>query len=1059
MAVTQVDEDELAHVAPAVDPARERDLRANIGRAQSTAGVRPVRGGKGGAIGSGCVGTHGPVIVADPMTVTETRFLAREKELDLLRRRVADAIAGRGGLVTLSGPPGVGTTRLAREAGHRAVATGMVVAWGECRAGLLDRPFGALAEALEARALTRPTDEVLADLATDAGPLLRICPGLAAKLPTLVPAVPLDPVDERLRLGEALFGWMTRMAARAPLLIVLDEFQLADADLRGAVQQLAKRLRGVPVLLLCVSSTITAKARKRTTKPAGVLDAIELDGLDVGATAALIGAMSDRPILPATVELIQSIGQGNPLLSVELYRHLLEENLLPAPGAAALPSPAALPHTIEEIEAWRLARLPTQLRAALNVLAAFPRGAAPNVVATVAGVIKGRAIEALDGLVDDGLVSVNADGTRYSVTHPYVRAALLDAMAPHLRAQLHRRIAQVLDAEAGDERRQVAGELAHHWFESRTIPGRERGLGHFLLATEQARAAYAHNRAVDCLRAALALAPEDDATRFDLISRLALAEAAAGLRRDALASAALALELSRSGTSAHAADRASPSAEALTAVSDTLRTLAEGIDFDQVDALDSLRSAALDTLGADRSARTESLPHARLHLLAESWRELDLHGTSLLVWSELAPRAAGVVTAFGTEADRAAVMLVQRPRTRAETAATAEVARASRRPATTLRALGATASDLIGRLGLFDEGAGWADQYLATAERYGSVRDRVHALALLARCHAARGDFTVAADRCDRAGRLLPALAGAPSPSAEMLADEVVVSRFALDYFVDTDWRATLKTVAPAKQPRPAGLLLAALRCICLQRSGSAAEAGALLERLLPAVAELPALTLHRDAALSATLTAVWELGAAEHASTGLTMLGLARSAGVGGQADASHDMAEARLLGMAGRVAEARARFAAARLSGAAAGLFPQLALIDNDEAIVLAAAGARYYGEALNLLTSAGEKFERLGMRGWSDRVSALTLFNLKDASAPGGRLYFTYPRGLSRREADVVRLAAGGANPGEVAAELELKQGEVESAQASALKKLRGKSLDELPQLARRYGLGGL
>jgi DNA-binding CsgD family transcriptional regulator len=992
------------------------------------------------------------------MTGTPTRFLAREKELDVLRRRVSDAVAGRGALLTLSGPPGVGTTRLAREAADRAGAAGMSVAWGECRAGLLDRPFGALAEAIENAALTMPRDQVLADLGTDAGPLLRICPGLAAALPTLVPAVPLEPVDERLRLGEALFGWLTRMAARTPLLVVLDEYQLADADVRAMVDYLARRLRGAPVLLLCVSSIVVKKAR--ATKPAGVLDQIALEGLDLGATAALIGAMSDRPIMPATVDVIQAVGHGNPLLSVELYRHMVEESLLPGPGGAAtLPPPTALPQSIDQVVAWRAARLPTANRAAFNVLAAFPGGAAPHVVATIAGVIKGRAVEALDGLVADGLARVNGDGTRYEIVHPQIRTALLGAMAPHLRAQLHRRVAEVLEAEAGNERRQMATELAHYWFESRSIPGRERGLGHFLLATEQARAAYAHNRAVNCLRAALDVAPQDNATRLDLTGRLALAEAAAGLRKDALASASRALELGGAGTPAHAADRASPSAEALAAVTDTLRTLADGIDADQASALDALREAALERLGADRSARSDSLPHARLSLLAETWQELDFDGVGVLAWADLQPQAAAVLSTQGTEADKAELMVLQRPRTRVETAAAAEAARAWRRPAATLRALGATASDLIGRLGMFDEGQGWASQYLATAERYGSVRDRVRALALLARCHSTRGEFAAARERIEQAEGILPGLAGAPSPSAEMLADEVTISRFAIDYFLDADWRATSKAVAAPKKPRPAGLLIGALRCIALKRSGKPAEAGALLERLLPAVTEVPPLTLYRDAALRATLTALWEIGAAEHAPTGLTLLGLARSVGVGGQVDASIDLTEARLLGMAGRLAESRAAFAAARSSATATGSLPQVALIGYDEAVILAAAGPRYYGEALNLLSAAGERFERMGMRGWSDRVSALTLFNFKEASAPGGRLFFTYPRGLSRREADVVRLSAAGARPSEVAAELEMDRNDVEGALTSALKKLRGKSLDELPQLARRHGLGGL
>jgi hypothetical protein len=169
--------------------------------------------------------------------------------------------------------------------------------------------------------------------------------------------------------------------------------------------------------------------------------------------------------------------------------------------------------------------------------------------------------------------------------------------------------------------------------------------------------------------------------------------------------------------------------------------------------------------------------------------------------------------------------------------------------------------------------------------------------------------------------------------------------------------------------------------------------------------------------------------------------------------------LTEARLLGLAGRVAEGRAAFAAARIAATNAGLLPQLAIADYDEAIAIAAAGPRHYGEALNLLSAAGEKFERLGMRGWSDRVSMLTLMNMKDAAAPGGRLFFTYPRGLLRREADLVRLIAGGTRPTAAAAELEIKKDEADRLIASALKKMRGKSIDELPQLARKYGLGGL
>jgi DNA-binding NarL/FixJ family response regulator len=1000
------------------------------------------------------------------MLQTPRRFLARERELGVLSARLAAAADSRGGVVAISGSPGIGTTSLARQAADMARDRGMAVAWGECRESLLDRPFGGLADALESAVIGGPTDEVLADLGADAGPILRVCPALAGVLPTIVPAVPLEPVDERLRIRAAFASWMTRLAARAPLLVVIDEYQFADGDLRQLVEHLNRRLREVPVLVVTVASVAPVpnakgKPRKRVTKPKGVLDALELDGLDEGAVAALLGDLSDRPLPIPVVELIHAVAQGNPLMSVELYRHLLVEDLLPASGAADLPRPAALPQTIAQVVAWRAARLPAASRSALNVLAAFPRGATAPVVATVAGVIRGKAVEALEALVAEGLVTVDEAGPRFSVFHPAVRVALLEAMTPLLRAQLQRKIAEVLDADAGNERRQRAGELAHYWFASNSVPGRERGLGHFLLATEQARAAYAHQRAVDCLRAALTVAPEDQATTFDLTSRLAMAQAAAGLRREALASAQRVLELSRATAPTHAADREPPSEEALAAVTETLRTLrADGIDPDAAHALEAVRESALTMLGTDRSARTESLPHARLMLLAEDWQPASLGGAiDALVWGDLQPAAATTLWSTGTEADKTELMLVQRPRNRSETAAAAEAAKSWRRPAATLRATASTVTDLVTRLGLFGEGADWAAQYIATADRYGSPRDRIRARALMARCQVATGSFAAAQDSIDAAAALMPAVDGAPSPSVEMLEDDLAISRLALAHFLDGDWTTLLNELPPTDTQRPAGLLLDALRCVASKRVGRAADAGAVLDALVPALADVPPLTLYRDAALVMTVAAMWELGAAEHAASGLALFNLARNAGIGGQPEASLDLTEARLLALAGRVSDARTAFAAARTTAQNSGFAPQVALIDFDEAVAIAAAGGRYYGQALILLSAAGEKFERLGMRGWSDRVSSLTLDTFKDASAPGGRLFFTYPRGLTRREADVVRLLAAGVKPNTAATELDIRKDEFDKLLASALNKLRGRSVDELPQLARKYGLGGL
>ena len=57
-------------------------------------------------------------------------FVGRSRELDLLSEAAEAARAGMGSVFTIAGEPGIGKTRLADEASHRARTTGMLVAWG-----------------------------------------------------------------------------------------------------------------------------------------------------------------------------------------------------------------------------------------------------------------------------------------------------------------------------------------------------------------------------------------------------------------------------------------------------------------------------------------------------------------------------------------------------------------------------------------------------------------------------------------------------------------------------------------------------------------------------------------------------------------------------------------------------------------------------------------------------------------------------------------------------------------------------------------------------------------
>jgi predicted ATPase len=54
----------------------------------------------------------------------------RDQELAALQKWLAEALAGRGRLVVVTGPPGIGKTRLAEELAGSARRNGQRVLWG-----------------------------------------------------------------------------------------------------------------------------------------------------------------------------------------------------------------------------------------------------------------------------------------------------------------------------------------------------------------------------------------------------------------------------------------------------------------------------------------------------------------------------------------------------------------------------------------------------------------------------------------------------------------------------------------------------------------------------------------------------------------------------------------------------------------------------------------------------------------------------------------------------------------------------------------------------------------
>src|SRR5262245_57964155 len=177
------------------------------------------------------------------------RFVGRTEELAQLRRLLARAADGQPLVALVGGEAGVGKTRLTEQLAVTAAGQGVLVLRGGCvPLGEEGVPFAPITEALRGLARALDPDELEAVAGPARAELGRLVPDLAWGDGTATgPAVAHAGQG---RLFDLLLGVVDRLAARAPLLWVLEDLHWADRSTRDLVAYLATYLRNGPVLVL-----------------------------------------------------------------------------------------------------------------------------------------------------------------------------------------------------------------------------------------------------------------------------------------------------------------------------------------------------------------------------------------------------------------------------------------------------------------------------------------------------------------------------------------------------------------------------------------------------------------------------------------------------------------------------------------------------------------------------------------------------------------------------------------------------------------------------------------
>lgn len=270
-----------------------------------------------------------------------TRIVGREAELTRIRAVLARARAGESAAMVITGEPGIGKTALARAA--------------------YDDPDGP-GQALVVRCLPLQT------LSTGLAPLrlaLRTSP-----VPAAVTAGCLARMDQGDPI-RAVDDWVDAVVAEAPLVVVVDDLQWADADLRDMVLYLVAgpRERRFAVVVT-VRTTGLPDGHPIHGWLAEVLRFPHVERLEAGplsrvATEAQLVGLLGGHAHQSLVEDVFRTGRGNPFLTSLLARTIdVTDRHLPAELPGDL--------TTAVKGAWHQCSLPTRTLTCLLAVAGAP---------------------------------------------------------------------------------------------------------------------------------------------------------------------------------------------------------------------------------------------------------------------------------------------------------------------------------------------------------------------------------------------------------------------------------------------------------------------------------------------------------------------------------------------------------------------------------------------------------------------------------------------------------------------------------------------------------------
>jgi class 3 adenylate cyclase/tetratricopeptide (TPR) repeat protein len=408
-----------------------------------------------------------------------SKFVGRAPEVAALEDALERARVGEGQVVGVVAQAGVGKSRLCLEFLEGARARGIQVREGHCLAHGRTVPLLPVLEILRGFFEIADEDSAVTIRNKIAGALLLLDRELEPSLPLIFellgvpdPMLPVPALADdarQRRMLDVLRRIVQARSEREPGVILIEDLHWMDGASGRFLEDLVDAVPGTRTLLLLnfrpeyrADWMQRSYYRQVPLRPLGPEEIREL----------LNGLLGAEPELAELAEGIRLRTAGNPFFIEEVVRSLVETGKLAGARGAYRPTgpigAIEIPPTVQPVIAARIDRLPEREKQVLQAASVLGDPLAEGALREMLDLPDAALGDALRRLVAAEFLHQAAlyPEIEYAFNHPLTQEVAYRAQLADRRARLHARAARALEARAGENRRERAALLAHHFDEA-----------------------------------------------------------------------------------------------------------------------------------------------------------------------------------------------------------------------------------------------------------------------------------------------------------------------------------------------------------------------------------------------------------------------------------------------------------------------------------------------------------------------------------------------------------------------------------------------------------------